>query len=232
MNITNSFVSFLLIFTSFLSFGQSEQDSIILLNGRVYRGTINEVNNDFVLFSEKDKKGNILNSEMSNYRIFSYTKKGEETIVYKQNDQTANFLTENEARKATLGSYDARQTFKPRVVFWSSLALGYGMSLYDTYLQQKTIDHEDYNNEYNSRGFFKSNPTFLPIFVPLVLTASWAIPSFKIKEKQMIQMHLKNDESYYRGYHRIAKQKRMLAALRGSLIGIGAGMLTYAVFKP
>ncbi len=152
--------------------------------------------------------------------------------MYQQDELKDNFLTVNEARNATLGSYDARQTFKPRFVFWSSVALGYGMSLYDTYLLQKSVDHKDYSGVHQSGGFFKSRPTFTPIFVPLVLSVGWSLPSFKIKEKQIIQTHLFNDESYYRGYHRVARHQRVFAALKGSLIGIGAGLITYAVFKP
>lgn len=213
-------------------FAQTEKDSVILLNGRVYRGEIISFDDHVVKLNEKDKKGEVFQTQIENYRVFSFTKNNTETIVYKYNEQAANFLTVDEAKNATLGSYDARKTFKPRVVFWSSLALGYGASLYDTYLQKKSIDNKDYVGDFTSPGFFKSRPSFFPVLVPIVLTAVWAIPSFKLKEKKMIQLHLKNNDSYYRGYHRVAKQKRMLAALRGSLIGIGAGMLTYAVFKP
>ena len=213
-------------------YGQSEQDSIILLNGRVYRGTIISTSDNILTYKEIGRKGNEFTGVMEYYRLFSFTQNGMEKVIYEQDELKDNFLTVEEARNATLGSYDARQTFKPRFVFWSSFALGYGASLYDTYLLQKTIDHPDYLGDQKSKGFFKSDATFMPVLVPLVLSIGWSFPSFKIKEKQMIQMHLLNDESYYRGFHRIAKQKRILGALRGSLIGIGAGLVTYAIFKP
>ncbi len=212
------------------TFAQAEKDSIILLNGKVYREKVVKVDEDY-LTVESFIKGDKLELPLERYRIFSYTQNGEETVLYTENAEADNFLTVNEARNATLGSYDARQTFKPRVVFWSSLALGYGASLYDTYLDKKSLNDPEYIGDETSPGFFKSRPSLAPILVPLVLTATWAIPSFKLREKQMIQLHLKNDESYYRGYHRVAKQKRMLAALRGGLIGVGAGILTYAIFK-
>lgn len=213
-------------------FSQVEKDSIILINGHVYRGTITNAAGDFISFKEEDRKGNTFTSQIESYRIFSYTQSGQTTTVYTPNEIGGDFLTVDEARKATLGSYDARQTFKPRFVFWSSLAIGYGASLYDTYLLQKTVDHEQYQGDYTSSGFFKSRPSFFPFLAPAVLSVSWSIPSFKVKKKQMIQVDLLNDESYYRGYHRIARQKRIFAALKGSFIGIGTGMLTYAFLKP
>tara|TARA_B110000046_G_scaffold183350_1_gene219311 strand:+ start:5101 stop:5802 length:702 start_codon:yes stop_codon:yes gene_type:complete len=233
MSIKAKLASILMGLVSFASMGQGEQDSIILLNGRVFHGPVTAVSDGFLKYKETPKKGDPFTGSFETYRVFSYTQNGNETILYKQDDQSDNYLTVDEARNATLGSYDARQTFKPRFVFWSSFALGYGMSLFDTYLLQKTFDHPDYFNEdIESPGFLKSQPTFLPIVAPLVLSAAWTFPSFKIREKQMIQTHLLNDESYYRGYHRVARQKRIFAALKGSLIGIGAGLVTYAVFKP
>lgn len=232
MKIKLTLLFLLLGLGGFSSFGQSEADSIILLNGRVFRGDITSTDNDLLKFRETDKKGNTFTSEIATYRIFSYTQKGNTTTLYQQDDERDNFLTVDEAKNATLGSYDARQTFKPRVVFWTSFVLGYSATIYDTYLQQKSIDHPDYLGDFTEPGFFKSRPSLFPFFVPVVLSVGWSLPSFKIKEHQMIQTHLLNDESYYRGYHRIAKQKRMLAALKGSLIGIGTGLVTYAIFKP
>lgn len=213
-------------------FSQVEKDSILLLNGRVFRGIITSAAGDFVIYEEQDKKGNMFSSQIESYRIFSYTQKGQTTTMYTPSEIDGDFLTVDEARKATIGSYDARQTFKPRFVFWSSLAIGYGASLYDTYLMQKSVEHEQYQGDYTSGGFFKSRPSFFPFLAPAVLSVTWSLPSFKVKKKQMIHMDLLNDESYYRGYHRIARQKRIFAALKGSFIGIGTGMLTYALLRP
>jgi hypothetical protein len=214
-------------------FGQAEKDSILLLNGKVYRGTITGMSDGFLKFNEIDKKGNMFTSQIEDYRIFSYTQKGQESIVYQMDEFKNNFLTVEEAKNVTLGSYDARKRFKPRFVFWSSFALSYAASIFDTYLPQHVIDNPDYLGGQTSPGLFKANATMIPfLIVPPVLTIGWAFPSFRIKEKQMIQMHLVNNESYYHGFHRIAKQKRILAALKGSLIGIGSGLITYAIFKP
>lgn len=153
-----------------------------------------------------------------------------------QNEFIGDFLTVDEARRSTLGSYDARMNFKPRFVFYSSLALGLGVSLLDTYYTQSSYNKFVTENgvpPVNATvGFFGIRPTLMPVLVPLVLSATWGIPSFRIKGDQIIQKNMIGDASYYRGFHRIAKQRRIFAALSGSAIGIGAGMISYFVFTP
>ena len=226
---THSFLLLTLMLFPLLSIAQGMSDSLILLNGKVYRGEFKSLKGGVLKFDMTDRKGEVFTSEMDVYRVFSYSVGAKETIVYKKNEEMNNFLDMEDARKATLGSYDARQTFKPRAVFWSSLVLGYAASLYDTYLPESILDDPNYLG--TESGFFTKGPTFFPVLVPAVLSVGWSLPSFKVKESQMLQLHLKGDEQYYRGYHRVAKQKRMLNALKGGLIGVGAGMLTYYVAR-
>jgi hypothetical protein len=227
------FVFGMLVFNCLVlvGYGQVERDSLILLNGRVYRGEIKTISTDFISLESLDKKGNPITSIFEPYRVFSYTQTGIEKIMYEQDDFKDNFLTVNEARNATLGSYDARQTFKPRTVFISSFVLGLGASLFDTYLPESAVLDPDYIGEQTSGGMFKKGPTIFPFIVPVVLTVSWSFPSFKVKSNQILQEELKNNEDYYRGYHRVAKQKRVLAALKGSVLGIGTGMIAYGILK-
>lgn len=215
-------------------FSQSQKDSIILLNGRVFRGDTTWVHQEFIYYTGIDKKGDIQQNEMSTYRVFSYTQAGKETILYQQDEFKGDYLTVTEAQHTTLGSYDARQTYKPRFVFWSSLALGLGASIFDTYFSQRSLDKlttPGLPPPDLEVGFFGSDPTIFPFFIPIGLSAAWGIPTFRVKEKQMLQKNMYGNEMYYRGFHRIAKQKRIFAALKGSVIGIGTGMIMYSIFK-
>lgn len=216
--------------------GLAQQDSIVLLSGKVYRGTILSVDKGILTYSGMDKKGSFENVELTTDRLFSYVQAGKETVVYVENEFTGDFLTVDEARRSTLGSYDARQNFKPRFVFYSSLALGLGVSILDTYFSQsaynKFVSENGAPPTNATVGFFGIRPTLLPIVVPLVVSATWGIPSFRIKSDHIIQKNMIGDASYYRGFHRIAKQRRIFAALSGSAIGIGAGMISYFVFTP
>jgi hypothetical protein len=227
---------FYLLFFSCLTPVFAQQDSIVLLNGRVYRGTVISFLNDTLKYTDPETEPGDLPFEITSERIFSFVVNGNESVVYKQDELKGDFLTVDEARFATLGSYDARKTFKPRVVFWSSLAIGYGLSLLDTYYTQQSYDDFVAENGIPPTGaavgFFGTGPTLMPFLSPLVLSTAWGLPSFKVKEKQVLQKDLFGNEIYYRGYHRVAKQKRVFAAAKGSVIGIGLGIISYAVFSP
>lgn len=220
----------------FSSWMFAQQDSIVMLNGKVYRGTFNSVENDLLFYTGKEKKQDDLLLEISTDRIFSYIVNGTETVLYVQDELKGDYLTVDEVRFTTLGSYDARKTFKPRFVFWSSMAIGLGVSMLDTYYSQASYDKFLAENNgipptNSAVGFFGTGPTLMPVLVPLVLSASWGLPTFKIKSHQILQKDLYGNEFYYRGFHRIAKQKRIFAAIKGSVIGIGLGIISYSVFR-
>jgi hypothetical protein len=218
------------------SFGQTEKDSILLLNGKVYHGKIigiGKSEGDSILtFKEETKKG-MVNTNLAFYRIFSYTENGTEKIIYHQNEFLGNYLTVAETKDVTIGSYDARQTFKPTIPFWTTFVLGAGVSVMDTYLSQKTLDKPDYTNPYGytSPGLFKDRLSLLPVLVPVVVSVGWSIPTFKLKRKKMIHQEYFNNANYYRGYHRIAKQKRMLGSMLGGFAGIASGWATHLIIN-
>lgn len=226
---------FFLLLSCFFIAVHGQSDSIILLNGKVYRGDITSYENGILKYQGLDKKNQPIPMELTADRLFSFTDDGKETVVYLQNEFAGDFLTVQEAKNSTLGSYDARHTFKPRIAFITSLLCGYGISLLDTYYTQQSYDDFYAANQTPPSkvvGFFGSKPSLLPIVSPIVLSAVWGLPSFRLKEHQILQKNLFGDASYYRGYHRVAKQKRVLASLLGSAIGIGTGMLSYYVFNP
>jgi hypothetical protein len=229
----SSMKSFLLVVCTFLSLtltAQVEKDSMLLLNGKVILGDISNfstVNADSALnYTFTKKNGKKLSHHISSHRIFSYTKAGSSTTIYQPNEFMGDFLSVNETKAVTIGSYDARKTFKPHVAFWTGFALGFGASIWDTYLTEK----EAFDSTLVAPkvpGFFKGKPSVFPFFVPVVLSISWSFPSFRLKGKKIIHKKYTNNENYYRGYHRIAKQKRMLGALVGSLSGISLGMIIH-----
>lgn len=227
------FPALLIIFSALPAFGQ--QDSIVLLNGRVYRGTVKAVSNELLTYVDAAEPDTEFPFEITTDRLFSYVVNGQETVVYKQDELKGDFLTVEQARHATLGSYDARQTFKPRFVFWSSVLIGYGVSLMDTYYSQRAYDQFVAENGVPPTksvvGFFGTGPSLMPVVAPLVLSVSWGLPTFRIKSDQILQKDLFGNEDYYRGFHRVAKQKRVFAAIKGSTIGIAAGIISYSIFR-
>lgn len=235
-----------LFLMSSMVFGQTYNDSIILMNGKVFRGeviglskVINENEPELFKFnmeSKKERDSTKLDSKpeidsvrLESYRVFSYTKGGVETVLYKHDSLSENFLTVNQSRNFTLGSYDARQKYSSRAVFFTAMGLSYGGSLFDSYLTKKAAEKSVF--EGLNPGFFGRAPSLLPLAFPLVLSISFGLPSTKVRPKNILQSGLKGDPFYYAGFNEVAKQKRTFAALKGSAIGIGLGYLSYMAFK-
>ncbi|MBD3638110.1 MAG: hypothetical protein HUJ25_12230 [Crocinitomicaceae bacterium] len=229
----NTLIIFLVI-NCFGVFAQSEKDSILLLNGKSIRGDITDltyVDDDSVLvYTYANKKGKVLANSIELQRVFSYTKGGISRTVYTPNEFMGDYLTVKETKEVTIGSYDARHTFKPHVPLWTSFALGLGASLFDTYLTKKAASDSSLVAP-KEPGFFKGSPSVFPFLVPVVLSVSWSFPSFRLKEKKMLHKNYLYNENYYRGYHRIAKQRRMLGALFGGLAGVATGLITYYIVQ-
>ena len=209
-------------------FSQTFQDSIILLNGKTFRGNILEMGGEYLTFDFDAKKG-VEKLMLENYRIYSYTKNGAETILYKHDSLSSNFLTVDQSRNFTLGSYDARQTYKPKAIFYSSIALTLGLSLFDTYLFKS--EAAKIETIVAKPGFFGGRPSVIPLGMPFVLGISYGLTNIKVKEKYILQKQLKNDSFYYHGFNKVSKEKRTFAALKGSAIGIGLGLISYGILK-
>ncbi len=218
-----------LLYVSFNGYTQTFNDSVMLLNGKTFKGQFVKEKEDFLTFNLDTKKGNE-EINIANYRIFSYTENELEKVMYKYDSLSDNFLTVNQSRNFTIGSYDARQTIKPRTIFYSCMAASYGYSLYDTYLTKSAADKNEVI-EGLKPGFFGRRPSIVPIALPLVFTVSFGLPNLKIKGKNILHKGLKDDAYYYHGFNSVAKQKRAFSALKGSVIGVALGYISYAAFK-
>lgn len=226
----------ILLFISFLAIYSQAQDSdsLTLLNGKYVIGNNASEKDGYLYIDVKDKNGTIVNEEYELERVFSVSTAGEEKVYYQMDELQGNYLTVEEARFTTWGSRDARVTSNPIGVFVSSIAIGYAASLYDTYFSQKDYDllATGYTTPPDLNvGFFGSSPSVFQLMIPTTLTLVWTIPSFKVKKKKVLYLPGYGNDFYYRGYNRIAKQKRMFAALGGSLIGTGLGLISYGIFK-
>ena len=214
-----------------MSSAQNYQDSVLLLSGKSYRCNVIGMDGPSLHFQVKDKKGKPEDYYMAEYRIFSFYKNGTEKVLYKKNDELGNFLEPHESRRYAIGGYDARETYHPAYAFWSSLAIGYGFSLWDTYLSEDAINSPSSTIPDYNAGLFGKGPTILPFAVPIVLTASFGLPNMRVRDKYILHKNMVNDQMYYNGFNSYAKQKRAFSALKGSAIGIGLGMLSYAILK-
>lgn len=224
-------LSFFTLLLSIHTSAQNFADSVLLLNGKSYKCNIIGMEGPSLHFEINTIYGKTEQYFIANYRINSYYKNGIETPVYQKNDEIGNFLTYNESKRYAIGAYDARQTYKPYYVFFTSLALAYGASLWDTYLPKSVANdtnHIDYPNV--KTGFFKKSPTIIPFTLPLLFSVSFGLPNMRVKKKYILHEDGYGDKIYYTGFNSYAKRKRAFSALKGGFLGVGLGLVTYAIF--
>jgi len=116
-------------------------------------------------------------------------------------------------------------------VFFTSMALAYATSLWDTYLPKSVAldsSHVDFPNV--KTGFFQKNPTIIPFTVPILFSVSFGLPNMRVKQKYILHKDGYGDKIYYTGFNSYAKQKRAFSALKGGFIGVGLGLITYGIF--
>lgn len=223
---------FLLFFvTTFSISAQIGADSVMLLDGKTFRGSVVELTDDFLAFNS-NPSGRFKNPSTINidrYRIFSYYQNGEEIVLYKQSDDPENFLTVEQTRSAALGSYDAKNHYNVKPVFYSSAAISLGFCLADTYLTTKNKNLIG-NPELKS-GFFGRSPSIWPIASILVLPISFAIPSTKVRSKNL-KNGVRGDQYYYAGFNTTTRQRRSFSALKGAATGLVIGYASYFIFHP
>lgn len=198
-------VNILLILGIFLfSIHVNGQDKLLFLNGKELKGKLIEKTNYEFTFKNKNDKQFIIDK----YRVFSYTQNNKESIVYKFDTLSGNFLKMEDMKMFVYGERDAQLTFKPRLTNGIGFAVG-GAAGYMMNRDQSIV--------------------YLP--VPLVYTAITLLFPTKVKQDKLADPRYLNEDEYLRGYERIARGKRTQGALKSSIFGLGVGFLIGVLTK-
>lgn len=199
-------ISILLLFAISFSincFSQNlPKDTIHLMNGELITGEVTDTAAAGVKVKAQ-KKNRVKDMTIEGERIFSIKfNNGEEKIYYYQDTLVGNYLSIDEAKYFILGEQDAEKYYHARTTFAGGVLVG------------------------AASGCLGSLLSFVP---PFAYAAGVAVPKIKIKNAVTNPEFLKQD-SYIMGYERVAKRKRTLGALYGSLIGLAAGFTAYGLF--
>lgn len=187
-----------LLAISLFAFNANGQDKLLFLNGKMLKGNlIEKTNYEFTFKTEKEKQFVI-----DKYRVFSYTQKKKETIVYEFDTLSGNFLKVQDMKMFVYGERDAHQTFKPRMTNIISLGIG------------------------AAAGFMmQQDQSFVYVAVPIGFTLTTLLFPTKVHQKRLTDTQYIKEEEYLRGYERIARSKRTQGALKTGLLGLGVGFL-------
>lgn len=203
-----------------LSVSSVAQDKIQLLNGKILRGKLGNEFEDYFDFQYYEKGGKVKSIDLVKYRIFSYTNSaGEETILYKQDTLMGNFFTKNEMKMFVYGQRDAFANYKAAPWFVSGLAIGFTSVILDTY---------DFRP---NGGFFKIDPTIVPIGGIFVYTIGSGLFKPRVRKEYAADVNFLSSEHYIEGFQKIARVKKLKNSLLGSVIGVSTGLIVYSLAK-
>ncbi len=182
------------------------QDVIWLMNGRIQEGKVLNINESVVNY-EYSKNNKTYIKELDTYRTFSILYgDGHTEILYTQDSAMGNDFSVAEMKYFILGEQDAYKYFKSP----GSTLLGFTLAA--------------------TGGVFVAE-SFLVLLVPFLSTGLHTIPGIHIRKSKVSNPDYLKEITYVQGYKRVAKNKRIQNAIKGSLIGVLAGIATYHVLN-
>lgn len=151
-------------------------------------------------FKEPKLKESFINSS----DIFAiHQPDGSKKVLYFYDPGFGNNYMEHEMQEFILGERDALLNYRGRFAFWGGVGFGAAAGIA---LQRSVFS----------------------LTAPFAWTLGAAIPVIRIKEKYMTDPSLKT-EPYKAGFARTARTRNMLQGLKGSVLGLGVGILIYSV---
>lgn len=217
--------SFLLIIIGTKTF--NAQDKILLLNGKTYEGEFLSKSEDLVNFNFVKKSGKIKPFSFEKTRVYSFTKKGEqESVLYQKDTSILHYYSQYEMRMFIYGEKDAYKRYKVTRPWVTSFAIGLGVSVYDTYLNEGYTCH---NGTVVTKGFFKRQPSLAQFIVPFVVPLATGAIKPKMKAKFVSDPTFLANEYYIEGFKKVRRFRRVKSSLFGTLCGVATGMLVYYI---
>ncbi len=143
--------------------------------------------------------------QMERDQLYSSTSQtGTEKVFYALDEPNGDFLTESEMRAFVVGERDARYGVRGR--FW--LISGFAVGAISGYAMKSSV---------------------YALAVPPLFSLSAQIPVVKIKQSHISDNVYYENEDYASGYASHARSKYTREALKGSVLGLLVGIVTYAI---
>ncbi|MCT4581696.1 MAG: hypothetical protein N4A35_09790 [Flavobacteriales bacterium] len=203
------------------------QDKILLLNGKSYEGEFLSKSEDLVNFNFVKKSGKVKPFSFERIRVYSYTKNGEqESVLYQRDTSIFHYYSQYEMRLFIYGENDAYNRYKVTRPWLTGFAIGLGVSLYDTYLNEGYTCPDGIEV---SKGFFKRQPSLAQIIVPFVVPITTGAIKPKMKARFASDPTFLANEYYIEGFKKVRRFRRVKASLLGTLCGVASGMLAYYI---
>lgn len=154
--------------------------------------------------SKAFKEPNIKESYISSSDIFAiHNPDGTKKVLYFYDPGFGNNYVEHEMQEFIIGERDALLNYRGRFAFWGGVGFGAAAGIA---LQRSVFS----------------------VTAPFVWSLGAAVPVIRIKEKYMTDTSMKT-EPYKSGFARTARTRNIIQGLKGSVLGLGVGILIYSV---
>lgn len=180
------------------------QDVVLAMSGREYNGQIIDDAGFQVILEVKKKSGKTKTIKLHKSDVFSVTKSGQtEQVFYLPDVVLGDDLSIEEVRIYIAGEKDAADLFNVAPTFW----IGVGLAA--------------------AGGWFSNGGLATPFIVPVVYSVAQFIPVIKIKGKTIRNPAHKYNDIYASGYEKVARSKKLIAAIKGSGAGMVIGVVAW-----
>lgn len=184
------------------------RDTLVLMNGDLLPTRILDTLPEtiYCLHPKPTKKAPERKLLMDRDRVFSVKYSGgAERIFYSYDTMAGNFFTVPEMRNFVNGEQDADKYHGTKAEFWIGLGIGLGSGA--------ILPHYG--------GYFYS---YLPAFA---YTSAMLIPIIKVRAPNYKSRCQPHPDVYLMGYERIARKKKIVSGLKGTVVGLAAGSLIF-----
>jgi hypothetical protein len=128
---------------------------------------------------------------------------GTRKVLYFYDEGFGNYYSVDEMQDFIYGERDALMKYRGRAAFWGGMGFG------------------------AVTGFALQGSVF-SVVTPFVWTLGATFPVIRIKEKYMSDP-MRKTQPYKSGFARTARTRNMIQGLKGSVIGLGIGILSYSI---
>ena len=158
-------------------------------------------------FERVFEKGKLSLKVLHRSDVFSIQFEGkEEQVLYALDEVLGDWMTLEEMRVYMAGEQDARNNYKAKWAFFSGIPVG------------------------AATAFMAQGGLILTIGGPVLYTLAQLAPNIRIRENTITDPSHVYNEIYALGYERVARSQLVVQALKGSVIGMAAGIAGYFLF--
>ncbi|HBH05718.1 MAG TPA: hypothetical protein DDX92_03850 [Flavobacteriales bacterium] len=174
-------------------------DTITLINGQTVIGEVLEVNQDYIVYNYFKKKKTIKKG-VSPLIVYSIAyASGQREVIYEKNEEEDLYLTKEEMLYFIKGQQDAREYYRTRGIFIGGFAIGgvAGYVLYDE---------------------------IYVATVPFLYSVGAGLTNIEVRQNPSTTEDIRRTAAYQEGYLKVARSRKVFAALAGSVLGTAAGI--------